>query len=841
MQSVKAPVFSGLEADFDVWKMRFKAFCTKQGYGMALDDDEKASAEMQLELYTSLVLALPEDDLAHIEETDEKDITCGTLAWQALMSHWESSGLYRRADLQKSLQEVQHDTETAAQFFNRLLRLRNKLARVGETVSDDTILMHLVAGLRDEYASITDTWDESTMTLDKAKTDLKVKAVRVEQRMAREHSGKAAGFQATTTPPMSVEQLQRRVAELESVIANSKTQFSVGNGSRGNTRQPGGRIFKGVCYGCGERGHRRSECSKRPSPHQSANQAAASRELEEDISPIAFPAIVSDRSWADVVRQDMPPTDRVAATNAMFGSSAAFMAETLGPDDHHLRSEAQGKFARWCTDSGASDHMTSCKADFYNLRHAPTMWVKGICAYSEGVGDVKVNMRDSSGHVVASMLKDVQYVPDLGRRAGCDEHRLFSVFKARDAGHRIVFEDPCDYIQVYDASGRSLQVPLRRYGGLIWLDTELCLPSVTAMHANASISRHLLHLRLGHLGSSAMDKLHRSGLVDLQCQSGNTPPFCETCAVCKSVVLDIPRTSDTPDPDVCFHTLGVDLNGPMSVPSLGGGRYSIAAVDFKTRYILHDVLRHKSETPRLFKRFLIQIRDMGYKVHRVRVDNDSVLLSVEFTSLLDEFGIALQRTAPYAHWQHGRIERQWGTLVPMALAMIHGAGLDRCFWALAMHAATYIRNRVWSNGADGVPYQLVTGLPPDLDYLRVFGCPCYVHIDKQLRRKLDDRAWKGVFVGYALDSPAYLIWNPRTRRLVRSRNVVFDELISAGSTVMGERMPLLHDCCDDSDDDGGATVQLIGDSLSGEQVATPQSIGQVEVNQPGVNAKSISL
>ncbi len=72
--------------------------------------------------------------------------------------------------------------------------MKNKLARVGENVSDDTILMHLVAGLRDEYFSITDTWDESTMTLEKAKTDLKVKAVRVEQRMAREQSCKFAGF-----------------------------------------------------------------------------------------------------------------------------------------------------------------------------------------------------------------------------------------------------------------------------------------------------------------------------------------------------------------------------------------------------------------------------------------------------------------------------------------------------------------------------------------------------------------------------------------------------------------------------------------------------------------------
>jgi hypothetical protein len=272
----------------------------------------------------------------------------------------------------------------------------------------------------------------------------------------------------------------------------------------------------------------------------------------------------------------------------------------------------------------------------------------------------------------------------------------------------------------------------------------------------------------------------------------------------------------------------------MSVPSLGGGRYSIVAVDFKTRYILHDVLRHKSEAPKSFKHFLIQIRDLCYLVQRVRVDNDSVLLSVEFTSLLDEFGIALQQTAPFTHWQHGRIERQWGTLIPMALAMIHGAGLDRSYCALAMHAATCIRNRVWGNGADGVPYPLVTDLPPNISRLRVFGCPCYVHIDKQLRRKLDDRAWKGVFVGYALDSPAYLAWNPTTRRMVRSRNVEFDELATVGSIVIGKRF--FHETSEDSDNNDGATVKPredTADSQSGEQEASPQSAVQVEDIQLG--------
>ena len=54
----------------------------------------------------------------------------------------------------------------------------------------------------------------------------------------------------------------------------------------------------------------------------------------------------------------------------------------------------------------------------------------------------------------------------------------------------------------------------------------------------------------------------------------------------------------------------------------------------------------------------------------------------------------------------------------------------------------------------------MTKCPVDLSRLRVFGCPAYVHIDKSCRRKLDARAWKGVFVGYATDSPVWLVYNP---------------------------------------------------------------------------------
>ena len=121
------------------------------------------------------------------------------------------------------------------------------------------------------------------------------------------------------------------------------------------------------------------------------------------------------------------------------------------------------------------------------------------------------------------------------------------------------------------------------------------------------------------------------------------------------------------------------------------------------------------------------------------------------------------------------MERQWRTLNDSARSMMRFAGLSRAYWALALSAAAWIRNRVVSGATDAIPFQLVMGAPPDLTNLRVFGCPAYVHVDKGQRRKLDDKAWKGVFVGYAEDACAWLVYNPRTRRVVLSRDVVFDE------------------------------------------------------------------
>jgi hypothetical protein len=122
------------------------------------------------------------------------------------------------------------------------------------------------------------------------------------------------------------------------------------------------------------------------------------------------------------------------------------------------------------------------------------------------------------------------------------------------------------------------------------------------------------------------------------------------------------------------------------------------------------------------------------------VDNDTVFLGAAFRNLLDEFNITVEIAAPYAHWQHGRIERQWGILVPMAQSMIRQAALPKSYWALVMAAAVHVRSRVHSGGAGGVHLILATGRRADLSSMRVFGCPAYVHVDKSQGRNFDDRA-----------------------------------------------------------------------------------------------------
>ncbi|GJW48451.1 putative reverse transcriptase domain-containing protein [Tanacetum coccineum] len=70
---------------------------------------------------------------------------------------------------------------------------------------------------------------------------------------------------------------------------------------------------------------------------------------------------------------------------------------------------------------------------------------------------------------------------------------------------------------------------------------------------------------------------------------------------------------------------------------------------------------------------------------------------------------------------------------------------------------------------------------PDLKYLHVFGALCYPTNDSEELGKLNPKADIDIFIGYAPAKKAYQIYNRRTRQIMATIHVDFDELIAMAS------------------------------------------------------------
>ncbi|GJV42311.1 retrovirus-related pol polyprotein from transposon TNT 1-94 [Tanacetum coccineum] len=79
------------------------------------------------------------------------------------------------------------------------------------------------------------------------------------------------------------------------------------------------------------------------------------------------------------------------------------------------------------------------------------------------------------------------------------------------------------------------------------------------------------------------------------------------------------------------------------------------------------------------------------------------------------------------------------------------------------------------------PYELIHDKKPDLSYLHVFGALCYPINDCEDLDKLKPKANIGIFVSYAPAKKAYRIYNKRTRLIIETIHVDFDELTMMAS------------------------------------------------------------
>jgi hypothetical protein len=153
--------------------------------------------------------------------------------------------------------------------------------------------------------------------------------------------------------------------------------------------------------------------------------------------------------------------------------------------------------------------------------------------------------------------------------------------------------------------------------------------------ASPTITRDLIHHRCGHLHESKLEKLDKHGVAGIWGYSLLPPvSFCTHCAIAKSKVPKINKDSTRENvPPSSFHSIALDIWGPMSTEDIEGNRWFLGGVCFKTSTVIGNVMKHKSDAPSTWKTMISSVKSLGYTISRLRIDNDIVFLSKEFTTV----------------------------------------------------------------------------------------------------------------------------------------------------------------------------------------------------------------
>ena len=178
-------------------------------------------------------------------------------------------------------------------------------------------------------------------------------------------------------------------------------------------------------------------------------------------------------------------------------------------------------------------------------------------------------------------------------------------------------------------------------------------------------------------------------------------------------------------------------------------------------------------------------RETVRKLKAVKADNGGEY-GGPFENYCKLHGIRLEKTVPKTPQQNGVAERMNRTIEERIRCMLSHSNLPTSFWGETMRTSIDLINLSPSVPLKGdVPERLWTGKDVSYDNLRVFGCKAFVHIPKDERSKLDVKAKPCIFLGYGHEEFGYRLWDPLSRKIVRSRDVVFleDQLVDDGDKV----------------------------------------------------------
>ena len=710
-------------------------------------------------------------------------------AWDSLSKHFQENTLSAMVHWRRQLYGAKmSDASSMEAHLNNLKTIAEHLEAVDDAVSEKDLVMILMTSLPESYDNLITTLE--TLKLEQltwnyvrdrcvAEYDRKNKKTGGEKKrddalLTGGGNGGSGRFNSNSSPPWK----------------------KGAKGGKGNKDKE--------CHYCKKKGHIRRDCFdwKKIQEQDTAKLAVekVNGEMIEFESEFAlFSPTTTDHEIEGIVNftdaKEMEATEEAGSMEEVnFNQDVLSVVEDApvkfaAPDDKDMSPSFSSEFALkvddsnsvgedWWVDSGASEHMSFDENDFINYKEFDEKVRINLADNSfllaHGKGDVNLRLYDVKRKVDVT-LENTLYVPDI-------KNRLFSISSAvEDGGSITISKDSV----ILNKNGKSAEIG-HKHGKLYKLNLE---PEHRCCLGVVKESTSLWHQRFGHLNDTDLMMLKSKDLVNgLNLQgSGKEVGVCEGCVMGKSKRFSFPKQSEskTTKPLQLIHS---DVCGPMHVPSVGGSRYFVTFTDDYSRYGTVYMLKTKDQVYNTFVEYVDLVENqLNLKVKKFRSDGGGEYISNDIKNFCKSRGIFIEGSMPYTPQQNAVSERMNRTLVEMARSMLFHANLPLELWAEAVSTASYIRNRCPTSSFKGAtPYERWTGVKPDVSNLRVFGCDVYVHVPDQVRRKLEKKAIKAVFVGYPAGKKGYKIYNPKTKRFAFSRDASFVENSFSSCTLAGQ-------------------------------------------------------
>nr|GFC83755.1 retrovirus-related Pol polyprotein from transposon TNT 1-94 [Tanacetum cinerariifolium] len=170
-------------------------------------------------------------------------------------------------------------------------------------------------------------------------------------------------------------------------------------------------------------------------------------------------------------------------------------------------------------------------------------------------------------------------------------------------------------------------------------------------------------------------------------------------------------------------------------------------------------------------------RGLQAQVRVVRTDKGTEFLNQTLCAYFAAEGIQHQTSVARTPEQNGVVERRNRTLVEAARTMLSAAKVPLFFWAEAIATACFTQNcSLVIPRHEKMPYHIINERKPSVKFFHIFGSVCYIVRDGENLDKIKEKGDECIFVGYSTQSRAYRVFNKRTRVIMESIHVNFDEL-----------------------------------------------------------------